>query len=191
MFQLTPLVRNLIIINVVVFLLQQIVPIINALVPLYDVSSGYFRPYQFFTYMFAHGSFMHILFNMFAIASFAPILENVWGEKKLLFYYLATGIGAGAIYILVNYFVFGGHQGSMVGASGAIYGLLIAFGLTFPEMEIRMFFGAFPVKAKYMVFIIGFITYLMDKSGTVAHLAHFGGAFVGLIVLNVWKSKGR
>src|SRR6218665_572838 len=106
MFQLTPVVRNLIIINVIFFLLQQLIPIFNILVPLQDINSGYFRPYQFFTYMFAHGDFMHILFNMFAIASFAPILESVWGEKKLLFYYLATGIGAGAVYILANYFFF-------------------------------------------------------------------------------------
>jgi membrane associated rhomboid family serine protease len=191
MFQLTPVVRNLIIITVIVFLLQQFIPALDYLLALYDLKSGYFRPYQFFTYMFAHGDFMHIFFNLLAFASIAPILESTWGDKKFLFFYLATGIGAGAIYILADYFLFPGSAGRMVGASGALYGVLMAFGLVFPNMEIRLFFGAIPVKAKYLVFILGFLTYMMDRSGKVAHIAHFGGAFIGLIILNVWKSQGN
>jgi membrane associated rhomboid family serine protease len=188
MFNITPLVRNLIVINVIVFLLQQFLPILDYLLALYDLKSGYFKPYQFFTYMFAHGDFMHIFFNMLIFSSVAPILESEWGDKKLLFYYLSTGIGAGVVYILANYFFFPGAIGRMVGASGAIYGLLMAFGVTFPNLEMRLFFGAFPVRAKYLVFILGFLTYAMDRSGKVAHVAHFGGAFIGLLVMNVWKS---
>lgn len=203
MFQLTPLVRNLIIINVIVFLLQQFIPVaitktidgqdyaigLTQLISLWNYTSPLFQPYQFFTYMFAHGNFMHILFNMLTLASFAPILEGYWGDKKFLFFYLATGIGAGVIYTIVNLFFFPG-PGSMVGASGALYGVLMAFGLVFPNMELRMLFVPIPIKAKYMVFIMGFVTYLLDSSGSVAHLAHFGGALVGFIIVSVWRDQG-
>lgn len=204
MFQLTPVVRNLIIINVIVFLLQQIIPVavtrtiqgeevslsLTQLISLWSFKFPLFQPYQFFTYMFAHGGFMHILFNMLALASFGPILEHYWGDKKFLFFYLATGIGAGVIYTLVNLY-FAPGVGSMVGASGAIYGLLMGFGLTFPNMEVSMLFIPVPIKAKYLVFIMGFITYLLDRSGSVAHVAHFGGALVGFIIINAWGGSGN
>lgn len=189
MFRLTPLVRNLVIINVVVFLLQQFLGI-TPFVSLWPIGSGSFAPYQFFTYMFAHGGFGHIFFNMFALASFAPILEGYWGEKKFLIFYLATGIGAAVIYALVNYFLFPGNGGIMLGASGALYGILMAFGMIFPNLEIMLLFPPIPIKAKYMVFLIGFITYAMDRSGSVAHLAHFGGAFVAFLIITAWRSQG-
>jgi membrane associated rhomboid family serine protease len=191
MFNVTPVVRNLIIINIVVFLLQQLIPTVTYFLALYDVQSDYFKPYQFFTYMFAHGGFMHIFFNMLALASFAPILESYWGEKKFLIFYLATGIGAGVIYAAVNFFLFPGAAGSMLGASGALYGILMAFGMVFPNLEIMLLFPPIPLKAKYMVFVMGFITYAMDRSGTVAHLAHFGGAFIAFLIITAWKSQGR
>ncbi len=189
MFQLSPVVRNLLIVTVIVFIAQKIVPGLDYLLALFNLKSGYFRPYQFFTYMFAHGDFSHIFWNMLTVAFTGPILESVWGEKRFLFFYLATGIGAGAIYILADYFFFPNAPGMMVGASGALYGLLMAFGVTFPEMQLRLFFGAFTLRAKYLVFIMGFLTYLMDSSGKVAHVAHFGGAFIGLIIVNVWKGR--
>jgi membrane associated rhomboid family serine protease len=128
---------------------------------------------------------------MFAFASFAPILEQYWGEKKFLFFYLATGIGAGVIYAVVNYFFFPGHAGPMLGASGALYGILMAFGMVFPDLELMLLFPPIPIKAKYMVFVIGFLTYAMDRSGTVAHLAHFGGAFVAFIIISYWRGQNR
>lgn len=190
MFNLTPVVRNIIIINVVVFLLQKLGTgfHLSEYLSLWDFNSGIFRPYQFFTYMFAHGGFGHIFFNMLALASFAPILENFWGDKKFLIFYLATGIGAGVIYAVVNYFLGGG--GPMLGASGAIYGILMAFGLVFPNLEVMMLFVPVPIKAKYLVFIIGFVTYLLDSSGQVAHVAHFGGAFVAFLIVTYWRSQG-
>jgi membrane associated rhomboid family serine protease len=192
MFRITPLVRNLIIINVVVYLIQLLVPISTYFLALYDLKSDYFRPYQFFTYMFAHDShgFLHIMFNMLALSSFGPILESYWGDKKFLFFYLACGIGAGLIYGLVNYFLFPGDVGIMLGASGALYGILMAFGLVFPNMELMLLFPPIPIKAKYMVFLMGFLTYIMDRSGTVAHLAHFGGAFVAFLIINYWRTQG-
>jgi membrane associated rhomboid family serine protease len=193
MFRLTPLVRNLIIINVVIFLAQNLLSNLHLTeyLSLWSIHSPYFKPYQFFTYMFAHGGMGHIFFNMIALASFAPILETYWGEKKFLIFYLATGIGAGVIYALVNLFIGAGAGGIMLGASGALYGILMAFGMVFPNMEITLLFPPIPIKAKYMVFLIGFITYALDRSGTVAHLAHFGGAFVGFIIITIWKSQGR
>lgn len=204
---LTPLVRNLIIINVVVFVGQQLIPPFTSciqsfrgmevpieigftqLISLWRIDWCPFKPYQFFTYMFAHGSFLHIFFNMMALASLGPILESYWGDKKFLFFYLATGIGAGVIYAVANYFISADNAGSMLGASGAIYGILMAFGLTFPNMQISLFF--IPIKAKYMVFVVGFLTYVMDRSGSVAHLAHFGGAFIAFIMISIWRSQGR
>jgi len=193
MFNVTPLVRNIIIVNVVIFLLQNLASQfgLTEIMALSPLQSPYFRPYQFFTYMFAHGSFGHIFFNMLAFASFAPILESYWGDKKFLLFYIATGIGAGVIYGLLNYFVFTGSGGIMLGASGAIYGILMAFGLLFPNLELMLLFPPIPIKAKYMVFVIGFITYALDRSGTVAHLAHFGGAFAALLIIMYWKSQGK
>jgi membrane associated rhomboid family serine protease len=189
MFQTTPLVRNLIILNVVVFLIQNLVPVTDYLVMLWPIGSEHFRPYQLFTYMFAHGSLWHILFNMLALSSFGPILENHWGDKKFLFFYIATGLGAGLIYAGLNFYF--GTGGPMLGASGAIYGILMAFGMVFPNLEIMLLFPPIPLKAKYMVFVMGFITYAMDKSGQVAHAAHFGGALVAFILISIWRSQGK
>ena len=140
--------------------------------------------------MLAHGGYGHIFFNMLAFASFAPVLETYWGDKKFLFFYIATGMGAGVIYAGVNYF-FPGSGGSMLGASGALYGILMAFGMLFPNLELMLLFPPIPIKAKYMVFLMGFITYAMDRSGSVAHLAHFGGAFVAFIIISYWRTQGK
>jgi membrane associated rhomboid family serine protease len=205
MFNVTPLVRNLIIINVVVFLLQQFLPIVltrtiegqmvslglTQLISLWGISSPLFQPYQFFTYMFAHGGLGHIFFNMLALASFAPILEHYWGDKKFLLFYIITGMGAGILYALVNFLFFPGTMGSMLGASGAIYGILMAFGMIFPNLEIMLLIPPIPIKAKYMVFLMGGLTYVMDRSGSVAHIAHFGGAFVAFLLISYWRSQGK
>lgn len=192
MFRLSPLVRNLIIINIVVFLLQQLTrDMVTGLISLWPLGSPEFAPYQFFSYMFAHGSFGHIFFNMLALASFAPILESYWGDKKFLLFYIVTGVGAGVLYGVVNYFFFPDVGGIMLGASGAIYGILMAFGMVFPNLEIMLLFPPIPIKAKYMVFLMGFLTYAMDRSGTVAHWAHFGGAFVAFILISFWRGTGR
>jgi membrane associated rhomboid family serine protease len=207
MFNITPVVRSLIIINIVVFILQLLLKNLytiqigeesfslglTQLMSLWDLSTPLFKPYQFFTYMFAHSptSYFHIIFNMLALSSFGPILENYLGDRKFLFFYLACGIGAGLIYGLTYFFVSPQAAGPMLGASGAIYGMLMAFGLMFPELEIMLLFPPIPLKAKYMVFVMGFITYAMDQSGRVAHLAHFAGAFVAFIIITYWRKTGR
>jgi len=193
MFRTTPLVRNLIIINIIVFLAQNLLSslYVTEYLSLWSIHSPYFKPYQFFTYMFAHGGLGHIFFNMLALASFAPMLEHYWGDKKFLTFYLATGIGAGVIYAIVNLLLGTDANGIMLGASGALYGILMAFGLLFPNTELMLLFPPIPIKAKYMVFLMGFITYALDRSGKVAHLAHFGGAFVGFVIIKIWQSQGK
>ncbi len=192
MLNLTPVVRNLIIINVVVYLLQNLMPALTGLLSLYRINSHYWAPYQFFTYMFAHGGFGHVFFNMLSLAFMAPILEQYWGSKRFLTFYLVVGIGAGVIYELVEFLLVPEQtMGMMLGASGAVYGVLMAFGMMFPNMEVMLLFPPIPIKAKYLVFIIGVITYATDRSGTVAHMAHLGGILVAFFLITFWRNKGR
>ena len=139
MLRLTPVVRNIIIINVIVFIAQALLPGFTSLLSLWNPKTDEFRPYQLFTYMFAHADFFHIFFNMLVMASTAPILENFWGQKKFLVFYLVTGIGAGVFHLLINLFFFEQiTYGSMLGASGTVYGILMGFGMMFPNMEMRL-----------------------------------------------------
>jgi membrane associated rhomboid family serine protease len=203
MFNITPVVRNLIIINVIVFLVQNFLPIraswcdeflyspgLTGIISLWPIGSCAFAPYQFFTYMFAHGGMGHIFFNMMALASFGPTLEIYWGEKKFLLFYIVTGIGAGIIYASVNYWR-GVAMGSMLGASGAVYGVLTAFGMLFPNLELTLMLTPIRIKAKYIVFLVGGLTYLTDRTGSVAHLAHLGGIIVAFAIVSIWRNDGR
>jgi len=183
MYGLTPVVKNIIIICVGIFLLQKIFDGLEYQLALYTVNTSYFRPYQLFTYMLAHGDFLHILFNMMMFAFVGSRLELVWGFKRFLQYFLITGIGAALIYLGYQYFFNPYDYGLMVGASGAIYGMLLAFGILYPEQEFRLLFPPIAIKAKYAVFVFGLMTFMFDRSGKVAHVAHFGGALVGFLVL--------
>jgi len=171
-----------------------------------------FRIYQLFTYMFMHGNFAHLFFNMFALWMFGNTIENIWGSKRFLYFYLVCGIGAGLCQELVQYIQYStslaqystvnmdGHIVTMdtylnmlttVGASGAIYGLLLAFGMLFPDSRIYLYF-LFPIKAKW--FVIGYaVVELISGLGggdNVAHFAHLGGMLFGLILILIWKKKG-
>lgn len=189
MFNLTPVVKNLLIINVAVFILQNIIPELTAYLYLYNVNTSLFRPYQLFTYMFAHGGFMHLFFNMLMLAFTAPVLETFWGSNRFLQFYLITGMGAAVFSVFIDWFT-GGGAGAMLGASGAIYGVLMGFGMLFPNLEVMLLIPPMPVKAKYLVFVLGGITFLMDRSGNVAHFAHLGGIVVAWILIKFWRSKG-
>lgn len=209
MFRLTPVVRNLIIINAMVFLGAAIAPVrdftycfgegfpyprvddvITGFLSMWNVRTDCFKPYQLFTYMFVHGSFMHLFFNMLTLAFVAPILEGYWGSKKFTIFYMVTGIGAGVFNILVDLFFGLGTFGTMVGASGAIYGVLMGFGMIFPNMEIMLLIPPIPIKAKYLVFVLGGMTFLLDRSGSVAHLTHLGGVIFAFILIRLWRSQG-
>jgi membrane associated rhomboid family serine protease len=193
MIQLTPVVRNLIIINVIVFLLQKMMPGITGWLALYNVHTENFRPYQLFTYMFCHGDFFHILFNMLVLSFMGPVMEQVWGQYRFLVFYTITGIGAGIFNILIDMFLGVGSFAVMIGASGAVYGVMTAFGLTFPNMELRLMFLPISFKAKYMVMGLGAFAIIngfrSNPGDNTAHLAHLGGIVVAIIFMQFWRGR--
>lgn len=208
MLRLTPVIKNLMIINVMVFIAQAVAPVrdfaycieglqdmypidaITGFLSMWNVRTDCFRPYQLFTYMFVHGGFMHLFFNMLTLAFLGPMVESVWGAKRFTIFYTVTGIGAGLFNIFVDT-VFGlGSFGTMVGASGAIYGVLMAYGMLFPNMEIMLLIPPIPIKAKYLVFVLGGMTFLLDRSGSVAHFTHLGGIIFAFILIRLWRSQG-
>lgn len=196
MVRLSPVVRNLILINVIVFILQWLVPLLTAYIGLWDMRNPNFKPYQLFTYMFAHGGFGHIFWNMIMLFFAGPILEEYWGQRKFLFFYMTAGLGAAVFYMLMNLGLQSESNAIMYGASGAVYGVMTAFGIIFSEMEIRIFFFI-PIKAKFLVLILGSLA-IINSIGPfsgggdgIAHLAHLGGIVVAIILILYWRSKGR
>jgi membrane associated rhomboid family serine protease len=262
---LPPVVKNLLIINGLFWLatitFQSAFGIdLTRMLGLHFFESEYFRPYQFVTYMFIHQDFMHILYNMFALWMFGYLLENVWGPKRFLTYYMITGIGAAVVQTLVtwwdissiqaaaaayndapsldgfvsfvrryypNYYEFHDTikgfigqwtlapsnpefiQGSKeyvgqliklqmdvptIGASGAVYGILLAFGMMFPNMYIFIYF-LFPLKAKWLVLLYGAIEIFSglsnNPSDNVAHFAHLGGMIFGFFLILYWRKKAK
>ncbi|MEZ4913505.1 MAG: rhomboid family intramembrane serine protease [Chitinophagales bacterium] len=261
---LPPIVKNLLIINILLYLLA------IALggkfgINLYDIlglhywQASLFRPYQWITYMFMHSTPSHLLFNMFALWMFGAVLENRWGPKRFLFYYIACGLGAAALHfgiayyqinpvvaqidqfvdnptfenlsnfnanndILIGYKKFNNiyqqfqlqpqdnalsleaskfmqeykdyflNMHVVVGASGAIFGLLLAFGMLFPNAYIYLYF-LFPIKAKYFVILYGLaelLTGIRNNPGdNVAHFAHLGGMLAGFLLISYWRRRGN
>jgi len=265
MFRLTEVVKQLLIINVLFFIAKMaynadIFTVIdmNSLALFYP-GSEYFRPYQIVTHFFMHGNTMHILFNMFALVMFGSALEQIWGSRRFLVYYLVCALGAALVHVLSIYFdvstidgminlfqtspsegysalldsrmyrslpengqaylveignalaenqkgavAIAGEQlnqlkglysnQSAVGASGAIYGLLVAFGMLFPNVELMLLFFPVPIKAKYFIpilmvgeFFMGFRQFSWDNT---AHFAHLGGALFGFLMVMYWKKTG-
>jgi membrane associated rhomboid family serine protease len=260
---ITPVVKNLLIINIVVFLCQQLLRSADftGIMSLWNIGSPNFKPYQFFTYMFAHspGGLMHIIFNMLGLVFLGPLLERFWGSQRFLIFYMVTGIGAGVLYsgmILVQNSkvnerldafysepnpqnfntlivenptitkfrpevfdfidVFDKHPtnqhyvqvaknyavdvrkveidfGKMLGASGAIYGILMAFGMLFPNTQMMLLFPPIPIKAKYLVLILGlyalYAGFSQNPNDQTAHFAHLGGMVFAFIMIKIWQSK--
>jgi membrane associated rhomboid family serine protease len=241
--QLPEIVKNLLIINGLFFLAKITLPNgidMDKLFALHPFQSPDFEPYQIITHMFMHGNFTHLLFNMFALWMFGKILENVWGAKRFLIYYLAAGLGAMILYSFVQYIQISALEAKMtieqiqrvasvdegyeifqirnsfedinewglkyqinqnmydlmhlyytpvLGASGAVFGILLAFGMLFPNTLLYLFF-AIPVKAKY--FVIGYAVLelfngITNTNDGVAHFAHLGGMLFGFILLKYWQ----
>ncbi len=187
----TPIVLNLIIINALVFFIQAVFDgsegKITTLLALWPYRSGFFEPYQMVTHMFAHGGIGHILFNMFALWSFGSTLEKVWGPKRFLIFYLVCGLAAGVAQILFS-------SSPAVGASGAIMGLLAAFGYLFPNTELLVFPFPFPVKAKYFIAVIAAIDLfggVYSTGSNIAHFAHLGGLIMGFILVIIWNKTNK
>ncbi|MBY0244211.1 MAG: rhomboid family intramembrane serine protease [Sphingobacteriaceae bacterium] len=228
-----PVVKNLLIINVLFFIAKYILTSINLdfMLGAFYFDSPLFKGWQLLTYMFMHGSFTHILFNMFALYSFGAVIESYLGSKRFINFYLITGLGAlvlqwavqafevyqitGAVsihqHILIDmannsyqntlqgldqaqYLTLQGiYTTPMIGASGAIFGLLIAFGMLFPNAELMIMFIPVPVKAKYIIpvyILIELSLGIAKVSGdSVAHYAHLGGALIGFLLIKLWKNK--
>jgi len=218
--QMPPVTKNLLIINILMFAATYVLSLRG-----YDLTSYFglhyfmasdFQPHQFVTYIFMHGSFEHIFFNMFALWMFGRIIEQVMGQKRFLIYYLVCGIGAGIIQEIVQYghYLYEGldaydqimvngeilskadalNNWNTVGASGAVYGILLAFGMTFPEERIFIFPIPVPIRAKYFVVgyaVIELLSAVLNSNDGVAHMAHLGGMLFGLLLLLHWKHPGR
>lgn len=220
-FNILPLViKNLLIINGLIYLAQVTLPKVLHLGPyflddmfaLHYWGSPLFRPYQLVTHMFMHGSIPHIFFNMFALWMFGNVLENIWGPKRFLIFYMICGLGAALCqelsltweyHQLSNAFAAGqaSYQdlanfmySATLGASGAIFGVLVAFGYLFPNSMIYIYFFL-PMKAKYFVaiyIILELYLGIRNSAGdNIAHFAHLGGALVGFILLKIWNRKNR
>lgn len=219
-----PVVKNLLIINVLFFaatwFFQQKGIRLDNMLAVYYFDSPNFRFWQPLSYMFMHGGFAHIFFNMFALYSFGSLLESRWGAKKFIIFYLITGLGALALQWAVQAFevhqligqitLFEGWQqqitsqaqantlgsiyyGGMLGASGAIFGLLVAFGMLYPNAELYIMFIPVPVKAKYIIPVYILIELSLGvaqfEGDSIAHYAHLGGALIGFILVKIWKDK--
>lgn len=239
MGRITETVKHLIILNALFFLATFAVgEVVQNQMALYFPKSENFAIWQFVTHMFMHGSFMHILFNMYGLFAFGSPLEAMWGRNKFLFFYFSAGIGAGLIYTGVNYFQFqqvyqdlinlgltnvdiqailetGKYNSEItnyisaeklnnfysifhvpaVGASGALYGILVAFAMLFPNAEMMLIFVPYPIKAKYFIpVIVGLdlfsgVTGFSIFGGGIAHFAHVGGAVIGFFIMWYWKKN--
>ncbi len=196
--RITPIVLNLIIINVLVFLIQMMFDgkpddnfldlKITSKIALYPYNTEFFKPYQLVTHMFAHANFFHILFNMYALWMFGTVLERVWGPKRFLIFYLVCGLAAGIAQMLLS-------DGPSIGASGAVMGLLGAFGYLFPNTQFYIIPIPVPIKAKYLVMIVAAIDifggFHPGGSDNIAHFAHLGGLVMGLILVIIWNKTNK
>ena len=154
---------------------------------LWPLQSGYFEPWQILSYGFLHGSFNHIFFNMFALWMFGLPIERVWGTRRFAQYYIICVIGAGLVQLVVQQL--SGEIYPTIGASGAVFGLLLAYGVMFPNNSIFLIFLPIPIKAKYFVLIYGAAELLFGITNAmpqIAHFAHLGGLLVGAVVLWRW-----
>ena len=217
-FSILPtVVKNLLIINVIFFLATWAAEVawhidLADYLGLHYIGASDFRPFQFVTYMFMHGSFAHLFFNMFALWMFGGVIERVWGPKKFIFYYIVCGVGAGLIQELVQYAEYsiqgmaayqyveaGGvrmttdayiNLWTTIGASGAVYGILLAFGMLFPNERLFIIPFPFPIKAKWL--IVGYVAIELFSAMTgpgdgVAHMAHLGGMLFGFLLIRHWQ----
>lgn len=220
MYNMPPITKNIIIINVLFFLAMYVTPSygidLTKMLGLHFFMASDFRIYQLITYMFMHGNAMHILFNMFAVWMFGRIVENAWGSRRFLIYYLVCGVGAGIFQEIVQYIDYSINLSAYdsvdlgtsiismnaylnlmttVGASGAVYGILLAFGLSYPEERMFVFPIPIPIKAKYFVIGYAFIELFSGLSSSndgVAHFAHLGGMVVGFLLILYWsRGNGR
>ena len=212
--------KNLLLVNIIAFVATWILQLrgldLNDLLGLHFFMAADFQVWQLLTYMFLHSGFTHILFNMFALWMFGVVIENVWGPKKFLFYYISCGVGAGIMQEIAQFFSFYftisaqdptigfgelfaiGHELSTqlngwttIGASGAVYAILLAFGMIFPNERIFIFPLPIPIKAKWFVMFyvaIDLFSAMSSSGDNVAHMAHLGGMLFGYLMIRYWNN---
>ena len=211
--------KNLLIINVLLFLATEVLEPtlgvdLTSLLGLHFFKAPDFRTYQLVTYMFMHGGFTHIFFNMFMLWMFGSVVERMWGTKRYLFYYIFCGVGAGLCQELAQYIQYANSDlanykmvntgtalipvsqylnlWTTVGASGALYALLLAFGMMFPNERMFIIPIPFPIKAKWMVIgsiVVEFILGQVNGGDGVAHMAHLGGMAFGFLLILYWRRQ--
>jgi len=199
---ITPAIKTLMLINGVIFLIQQVVGLLSPglLERYFGVSYGgvfqSFFIWQPFTYMFFHAGFMHIFFNLFALWMFGGELENLWGGRRFLRYYLLSGFGAGLFILIMNYYTVSsyGFAPQTIGASGAVYALLLAYGITWPNREVLLYFLV-PIKIKYLVLGFGLMEFFgtlsmaSGSAGNISHIGHLGGIITGFLLIRLMKNS--
>ena len=221
MNRLPAVTKNLLAINVLMFLATIVMERqgtnLTSLLGLHFFMASDFAPYQFVTYMFMHGGLSHLFFNMFALYMFGGLLERVWGSKRFLLFYIVCGVGAGLLQEVVQYAQYvqegwsayryvGTTNGVLpmgeflnrifttVGASGAIYGILLGFAMSFPNERMFVFPLPFPIKAKFFVIGYALIELLLgvgNSNDGIAHFAHLGGMLFGLVLILYWRKKHK
>ena len=193
MLALPPVTRAIIIANVVVFLLQKVTgTTLDALFALWPLGTPYFEPWQLLTYGFLHEGFAHIFFNMFALYMFGAPLEMFWGGRRFAFYYTACVLTAAATELIVQNATEAG--GPVVGASGGVFGLLLAFAWYFPKQRLMLLFPPIPMPAWLFVTLYGGIELVLGVTGAqpgVAHFAHLGGMLGGALAILYWRARRR
>jgi len=219
--RLTPAVANILFANIILFVVTYLIRSqgdLSEFLGAYYPSSPKFHAWQIITHMFMHGGLTHILFNMFGLYTFGIILENVWGTERFVYFYFLCGLGAIGLQFAVQAWEIHQINGTLnslipstsgdiqaneklyainefptIGASGAIFGILTAFALLFPNTELMMFFVPIPIKAKFLIsgyIIIELYLGIQNNAGdNVAHFAHLGGALIGFLILKYWNSK--
>ena len=190
---ITPITRNIIILNVIVFILANTVfPQAYEYLVAYFPLAPEFKSWQIITHMFMHDGVLHIAFNMFTLASFGPLLEKFLGDKRYILLYFLSGLGAFLLHSLWLYYEMWSSgqiiDARMLGASGAIFGVVAAFTALYPKAEMYIMFIPFPIKAQVLlpIVIIGSLYLGINNYGGIAHFAHIGGALVGYILIKFW-----
>jgi len=185
-----PGVKHLLIINGLFAFAQTtplVSPVLDTYLILYPMSSGLFYPWQLVSYMFLHGGFGHLFFNLFALWMFGQQIEHVWGTRRFVSYYLLSGVGAAFIHLLVS-------GSPVIGASGGVFGILLAYGMMFPNRRILLLIPPVPIPAKFFVAGYGALELLNGLSASysgVAHFAHLGGMVAGFLLIRYWRLPVR
>ncbi|MBN2484680.1 MAG: rhomboid family intramembrane serine protease [Bacteroidales bacterium] len=189
-----PVTRFIFVINIVLFILDYLTyPFLFNRLALFPYGTPYFEPYQLISHMFMHGGFWHIFLNMFGLFMFGKVLENVLGSQRFFILYFISGLGAAALQLFI--FHRQGIMVPMVGASGALMGIVAAFAVLFPNVELMVIPIPVPVKAKYLIPGFMVLSLFMGMANVsfdnIAHFAHLGGAIVGFLIILLWKNKYR